>query len=880
MEKRGGFFRLGMIHKLVLANVMVFLLFGVVVVACLLVFRNMESLFKGLIDNNINRVIANAQISRDLHRIIADTDLLVATFLHGDRDVVRDGIRIADRAAAVARKCDDRHLINCLDDLAGRLRSLFKECAEVRRSSEKLGADEDRLNRGLTSLEETLSQKLVSLAMEGKDVSILEQLSILMPDYRETLLQISLGSTKLGLQGGARQRGCEGRQLLALLDDLQLRLRPVAASEPDVTRYGLSLMSGTRTYKREMLLFLQAVDGLDRRLEEVAAAKKHLQDDIMAIDSRISHASGDVLRRVTAAMETSRAFIIILAAVIFSLLGAFTVYFIYSNIRRPMKIIHQGIDSIRRGDLDTRIQLKRHDEWSMIEDALNDMVTDLQSSYGELKTSEAKWHSLYDNLPGGSFTVNRDYVIEDVNDLLCSVTGYSRKELVGQRCDIICPKGPHKCPVFDLGKERIENDETSVRAKDGRLVPIIKSARRIPMAEKDVIVENFQDITDRKQLEEQLLHAQKMEAVGQLAGGIAHDFNNILTAIIGYGTLLQMKIGDGDPCRANVEQILGAAERAADVTRGLLSLSRKRVFELCPVLLNECLVGMEGLLSRLIREDIEFRTEVTSEALAVMGDRSQLEQVLINLVTNARDSMPEGGMLTLRLERKENDGAFMENNGFEQADSYAVITVTDTGTGMDEETRERIFEPFYTTKIVGKGTGLGLAIVYGIVKQHNGSIRVASELGKGAEFRVCLPLVEAHPVAQPPQQTGESLEGSGTVLLAEDEQAVRDLMRSVLEEHGYTVLVAVNGMEAVEQYSEHRDLIDLLIMDVIMPKMNGKDALDAIRRVSPHVKVLFTSGYTGDVLNNKGIEGEGLHFVAKPVVPRELLRKVRHILDS
>jgi CheY-like chemotaxis protein len=289
---------------------------------------------------------------------------------------------------------------------------------------------------------------------------------------------------------------------------------------------------------------------------------------------------------------------------------------------------------------------------------------------------------------------------------------------------------------------------------------------------------------------------------------------------------------------------------------------------------------MEGLLTRLIREDIEFRTEMASGALMVMGDRSQLEQVLINLVTNAGDSMPEGGALTLSLAQTEIDGAFIEGNGFIQAGSYAVITVADTGTGMDEETRERIFEPFYTTKGVGKGTGLGLAIVYGIVKQHNGYIRVASEPGEGAEFRVYLPLIEAQPVAQQPPPTGEPLEGSETVLLAEDEQTVRDLMRSILEEHGYTVLEAVNGMEAVEHYSMHRNLVDLLVMDVIMPKMNGKDAIDAIRRVSPDVKVLFTSGYTGDVLNNKGIEEEGLHFVAKPVVPRELLRKVRHILDS
>jgi PAS domain S-box-containing protein len=358
-----------------------------------------------------------------------------------------------------------------------------------------------------------------------------------------------------------------------------------------------------------------------------------------------------------------------------------------------MSLIRRGIESIREGNLETRIRLDRNDEWSVIEQAVNDMVTDLRTSYGnlqgmnseletarsqlqdkvmelenqmgereraesELKTSEQKWHSLFENLPGGSFTVNDNYIIEDVNDVLCAVTGFRREELIGQLCGIICPKGPHKCPIFDLGQERIDNNETAVKARDGKLVPIIKSARRIPVGHKDVIVENFQDITDRKYLEEQLHHASKMEAVGQLAGGVAHDFNNILTAIIGYGTLLQTRFPAGDPSRAKVDQILGAAERASNLTRSLLTLSRKRVVELQPLRLNDCVSGMEGLLSRLIREDIEFRTLVPEEVLTVLGDKTQVEQILINLITNARDSMPEGGAVTLRLTSMEMHDGF------------------------------------------------------------------------------------------------------------------------------------------------------------------------------------------------------------------------------
>ena len=915
MRNSSGLFRLGMIQKLVLMNVLIFLVFGGIVLAVLLVFRYVEGLSKTLIDENITRVIDNEQLGRNLGKVLADTDLLVGTFLYSEAAVKKEGSRIAASAELLEPQGDSPGLKGRLRDLTGALRSLFEGCAAVREYSEKLDARERRLNLGVTSLEETLSDKLVSRVLEGKDASILEQLSIIIPGYRETLLQISLEHVKLCLQRPGQGEKGSGRFLLPLLNDLHLRLRTITASEPEIAGFGVRLMDEVTSYRHDTVSLLQALAELERRLVRVDIAKKFLLEDMKTVDAGVSRTSGDTLRRVTAVMGSSRSFIVLTSVAIISLLAIFSAYFILANIRRPMNLIRQGIESIREGNLDTRIRLERRDEWSVIEQAVNEMVTDLRTSYedlkgmnaqletarselqhkvreledqigereraeAELKSSEAKWHSLYDNLPGGSFTVNHNYIIEDVNDVLCAVTGFSREELVGQRCGIICPKGPHKCPVFDLGKERIDNNETAVKAKDGRLVPIIKSARRIPMGCKDVIVENFQDITDRKQLEEQLNHARKMEAVGQFAGGVAHDFNNILTAIIGYGTLLQMRFPEGDPSRAKVDQILGAAERAAELTRSLLTLSRKRVVELQPLRLNDCVSGMEGLLSRLIREDIEFRTDIAEEPLTVMGDKTQMEQILINLVTNARDSIPDGGVVTLRLTSMEMDEGFVDSRGFGERGMYAVLMVADTGSGMDEETRERIFEPFYTTKGIGKGTGLGLAIVYGIAQQHNGFVEVLSEQGKGSTFLVYLPLIEGECPEKPGSDEAEYRHGTETILLAEDEEAVRELVRSVLEDYGYTVLAADNGMEAVEKFREYRANIDLLIFDVIMPKMNGKDAYDEIRKVAPGARALFMSGYTGDILNNKGIMDEGLSFIAKPVAPGILLKKIRTILDA
>lgn len=913
--KQKKLFRLGMIHKLVLINILVFLVFGMVVLAVLFLFRNIESLSKNLIDDNFNLVIANAQLGRDINRVLADTDLFVATFLSGGKDVLRDGNRILAAAEALETRSSTPHLKQCLHQLTGELVLLVRECAVVRDFSEKLESREQRLEKNLTALEQDLSDKLVSLVMEGKDASIMEQLSIVIPGYRETQLQISLEQVKIGLFRNSQYGADRGRKLLGLFDDLHLRLRTLTASEPDIARYGPLLMGDVTVFKRDTRLFIEAVSRLEKQLLRVEAIKRHLMDDMKAIDGQAVTVSSSTLRRVTDTMGSSGTFIVSISVAVIVLLCIFTVSFILVNIRRPMKMICQGIDAIRHGDLNTRINLKRSDEWSVIERAVNDMVTELHASYdelkgmnseltnarsalqekvrelenqigerqraeSELKTSEQKWYSLYENLPGGSFTVNDQYIIEDVNDVLCAVTGYRREELIGQRCGIICPKGPHKCPIFDLNQERIDNNETAVKAKDGKLVPIIKSARRIPMGSRDVIVENFQDITDRKHLEEQLHHARKMEAVGQLAGGVAHDFNNILTAIIGYGTLLQMRFPAGDPSRDKVEQILGAAERASNLTRSLLTLSRKRIVELVPLRLNDCVSGMEGLLSRLIREDIEFTADISEEALTVLGDRTQLEQILINLVTNARDSMPEGGALILRLQSMEMDHGFIDRRGFGRPGLYAVLSVTDSGIGMDEETRERIFEPFYTTKGMGKGTGLGLAIVYGIAQQHNGFVDVLSEPGKGSAFSVYLPLIEAECPEKKDDVQAEILYGNETILLAEDEDAVRELVQSILEDYGYSVVTAENGIEAVEKFGENRARIDLLIFDVIMPKMNGKDAYDEIRKMSPGTRALFMSGYTGDILNNKGIMDEGLSFIAKPVAPGDLLRKIRTVFDG
>lgn len=389
-----------------------------------------------------------------------------------------------------------------------------------------------------------------------------------------------------------------------------------------------------------------------------------------------------------------------------------------------------------------------------------------------------------------------------------------------------------------------------------------------------------QDITDQKLLEEQLRQSQKMEAIGQLAGGIAHDFNNILTVIYGYCHMMKAGTENQPALRSGVDQIHGAAERAAKLTGSLLAFSRKQVMSLKSINLNDHILNIGALLARIIGEDIRLKTEFRANPLMIYADGGQIEQVLMNLAANARDAMPRGGVLTIETGVEVIREDFVHAHGSGSPGRYVVLSVSDTGEGMDAETVRKIFEPFFTTKGVGKGTGLGLSIVYGVVKQHNGFIDVRSEPDKGTTFRIYLPLdTEEHADDEERVDPEYPRMGTETVLVAEDDASIRQLADSVLRKFGYDVLLARNGADAVEKFTANSGKIELIVMDMIMPSKSGKEAHEEIRRLGHDVKVLFMSGYSTDLLASKGVLEEGDEILMKPFQPLELVRKVRFMLD-
>jgi len=537
--------------------------------------------------------------------------------------------------------------------------------------------------------------------------------------------------------------------------------------------------------------------------------------------------------------------------------------------------------SIRWGEL-TAILI----DWKGKQATLNFLtdITNRKKIEKDILLEKENLKTLSDNAPFGMALIDSDHFTY-INPKFKEMFGYDLNEISNGRTWFrkAFPDSEYRHSVISTWVEDMEDVKPGEKKPRVFNVTCKDKTQKIITFIPSVLISGeylmtCEDITELRHLESQLRQAQKTEAIGTLAGGIAHDFNNILTSLMGYATLIQMKMEDENPLRPYVDQVLSASEKAADLTKSLLTFSRQQPATLVPLDINNVIESTKKLLKRLLTEDIEISISLVDDHTVAMADKTQIDQILFNLVTNARDAMAQGGILRIETHIVDMDKSFIKANGFGSPGRYVLIKISDTGTGMDKSTREKIFDPFFTTKEIGKGTGLGLATAYGIINQHHGFISLDSEPGHGTTFYIYLPLVkmDAH---EEPLVTAVITAGNETILIAEDDEGVRNFIRESLQQYGYNTIEAVDGEDAIKKYQLHRN-IDLIIIDSVMPKKNGREVYEEIRKKNPYIKVLFTSGYTKDIILDKGIEDKEFDFIAKPLSFKKLIQKVREVLDG
>jgi PAS domain S-box-containing protein len=505
-----------------------------------------------------------------------------------------------------------------------------------------------------------------------------------------------------------------------------------------------------------------------------------------------------------------------------------------------------------------------------------------------LRDSNARHAAILETALDAIISIDQFGKIIEFNPAAEKTFGYNRSEVMRKSmAELIIPPSLRKLQADGMarylatGESPILNRRIEITAAraDGTEFPVEVTVTRISGEGSPLFTAYVRDITDRKRLEEEFRQAQKMESIGRMAGGVAHDFNNVLTAIRGYADMLASGLDNTGPLHQHAEEIKRAAERGASLTRQLLIFSRKETVTPRIVDLNTLVTNMGNMLRRLLGEDIEITTELATDLGHVKADPCQIEQVVMNLAVNARDAMRHGGKLTIETCNAGLDATICEMHPDARPGPYVRLRMTDTGCGMSDETKAHLFEPFFTTKEAGKGTGLGLATIYGIVKQSKGHIEVSSRLGQGTTFTIYVPRV-AQAVSECEKDTVSTHPKSGTetILLVEDEEMVRSLMRTIFEQKGYTVLEACQGDEALAVCKRHPGPIDLLVTDIMMPRINGWQLAERLAQIRPTIKVLFLSGYRHDVLVNDGLLKADSAFVQKPFKPEDLARKVREVL--
>jgi PAS domain S-box-containing protein len=1194
--------------KLLLLTLMICTAFLLIVCVTVFSFANVRNMLTEVANRDMSSVIDNSRTARELSKIFTDIALLRRTF-YGKNDYLEsEGRRLVGIVKTITQTTTQPDLNKSLLALSDDLDSFLSQCAAVNAAIYARESIESETYAVLTRLENMISELLVNLTLEGEDTSFVEQLLTLVIGYRESLLQIGKLYAELGHEHYFIPLEGKTSPVTAAIDDLILRFQTITASIPDVALYGESLVSNVQRYREAVFRFYEVMEGLGSRMTDLNHSRILVMSEMESIDKKISRTTQLVSKSIEKVIFSSGAAVVMLSISVIVLLGFATTYLMRSNINNPMKAILKGIESFRKGNFDTQIELDRKDEWETIEKALNGMAADLLRSYSALRESEERFRELAELLPQPVFELDREgsftysnrcglqtfgYTQDDLDKGVNAVQLYIpeerervkqniRKRLAGEEfkdheytglkkdgstfpmlvysipiiqahdqlelevaertaelktaneklsgeieereraaealqqhvkemtglnnlarqvssslavdqvvqaalegvvagigpdlallflregdkmflqglrsvetrlsyenvkvhrvgeclCGLACSEGKtvyspdihtdprctleeckeaglvsfaalplnsgnkitgvlaiastteqnfevkatflesltaqvssglqnaslyeevqryseqlemnvaglkalrlsklryqtlfesapvgiwHAAPdgsgdIVNEGllkiagmtqetvrgegwasglhpedKERVYREwsafvqgkgpyESTYRFRhpDGAVRHVLGQAVPEIGLEGEILgfIGTLTDITEQKHLETKLQEAQKMEAVGTLAGGIAHDFNNLLQAILGYADLLRLRKGKDEPRSRELQEIISASKRGAELTQQLLTFSRRVESKLRPTDLNLGIENTRKIFARTLPKMIEIDLLLSDNLSFVNADPGQMEQILMNLAVNAKDAMPDGGKLTIKTGNVILDEEYCRTHPEAIPGEYVLLEVSDTGHGMAEETLKHIFDPFFTTKGLAEGTGLGLAMVYGIVKSHNGYITCTSDFGTGTTFKIYLPAVEQEEKPEMVVEKDLCRGGTETILLVDDEGFVRDVARQILTEFGYTVIVANDGESALQLYEQERGRVDLVILDLIMPGIGGRKCLEKLLKINPKAKIVVASGFSTIEPIKETVEAGAKGFIGKPYEMKGFLKVVREVLDK
>ncbi len=915
MKRLFGF---SMTQRLLFLNCLIFVVFGVIIGIMMLAFSGIRELTTSVFETDIRQVTDNARLGRDVTGAIAKTNLLIGTFYQNEK-ALKSGVDLLHFVKNLSNMHMNDNQRQALKDFEKNLGLVLDQCAAFNRHSELIGQIEKKLDADLNELAELISEKIIRQVLQEEDTAIYSQLGALIPSYRETMYQVVLDFSRLK---PARFESDDADRITEQLERFSMRLRTLLASDSQVSSYGVRLLDGLTAYKGYIISFSHMNIDLKEQLGRLMESERNALVIIESIDRDIIHAVDSISKDTQRIISQSVRIVLIISAAVIAVFGIYTYFLLLKNIRKPMESILAGIAAISKGDLESPIRMGRTDEWNLVENALNAMTLDLKVSYKSIQDknqalenahrqleanieglekevlqrkraekamqeSEERYRRFFEDDLSAAFIADTGGWLIACNPAYATMFGFADVEDASTHnlMDVFPDDKTYEAFLHLLEKNRrVEYQKREFCRADGGLIYVAGNVTgtfdaqdRLIEIKGYLIDETARQLaeTEKARLQEKLQQVRRMESLGTLAGGVAHDFNNLLMGIQGCNSLMLVDTQPSHPHYGHLKEIEEYIRSASDLSNQLLGFARGGKYEVKTTDLNQLVKKQIRMFGRT-RKEIAIHETYERALWPVEVDRGQIEQVLLNLFVNAWQAMPNGGHIDVKTKNVMADANAIQSFGLKPG-RYVNISVADTGVGMDRDVLQKIFDPFFTTKDKGRGTGLGLASTYGIIENHGGLIHVDSELGVGTVFELFL-AASNRSIREETGPVHEFCKGAGTLLLVDDEEMIIKVGTKMLQKLGYHVISAAHGQEALEIFKQFHSTIDGVILDMIMPQMDGAVLFERLKEIDPQVKVVLSSGYSlegkAEQIMNRGCVG----FLQKPFDIQELSQKVHEFI--